>query len=151
MFALPPDPDPVMVNVNPAVYDYADSLMSDAVEVSEANMPPGPCAGTDVYVYDDAQGSSTRARGNLPGCRVFFTRTWRNDVWSIYTDRSYGLRDRRDTLSMLCTGATHELWHNRGRGHEPAPSVMTEYLEDATVPGYCRAWARKLLPRRHRA
>lgn len=150
MFAPPPQPDPELLRVAPASYVYADSLLREAVGVADlrnaAMGHPVACGGADVYVYDAASSASTEsARGDQPGCRVYFRRSFRDYVWSTYTNPRVSRDERRGALAELCAVATHERLHNAGYGHSADPTnIMAPVI--AVYPGGCVSWAREKLP-----
>lgn len=134
-------------NPAPATYVYADSLLREAVGVAdERNERMGhhaTCA-ADIYVYDPAPNSLDVARGEQPGCRIWFARAYRDEQWRVYTDRREALVDRREALVNVCTVAIHERLHNLGFGHT-ATGIMTPFV--TTRPGACVRWSRLKLPR----
>lgn len=140
-------PPPLIQNASVATNVYADALVRQAVAVGRirwAKMGKTYTCTPEVFSYDSPRENEV-ARASLPGCDLYFTRSFRNSIWDTYTNKFTDLWQRRDALSLLCKVAVHEEGHNFGLEHYPG-TVMDPITDSMAMPRSCLKWALKLLP-----
>jgi hypothetical protein len=141
-----------MENVEPAT----DGLLLAATEAGAIVwrlQGKSPCEPA-VFVYDEVYADTgepteaTAARASYPehGCNVWWERGY---VAQVRADLAYdgGLWNQRYQLASLCSVASHERGHNLGLRHAET-GLMASGATDDHVPEPCRAWARRMAPRR---
>lgn len=150
--------DPSITHAASATNMYADALLREATTVGIGYWRArgfGPNAAT-VEVYDEAGSPPAVARAQVGGDTVYFDRSYRDDIWGVYTDRLWPLHGRRTALKDLCQVATHETGHTVGwglralwpldaQGHASIGIMRSDH--NARIPA-CDRWAVLKLPRR---
>jgi hypothetical protein len=135
------------LRVAPASGVYADGLLRQAVGVADrfwaTHGRPLPCK-ANVLLYDaDAKDHRTEL-ATTPGCTIGFRRSYRDDLWDVYTDRSLPISARRDWLAGGCATAVHGRGHNLGLDDDRLHprSVMFWSSDRRKVPVECKRWAK---------
>lgn len=141
-----PDPiPPPMLNVAPASYAGADVLLRAALVVVDADV--GAFCPAELYVYDEADPVSA-ARGDTPGCRVYYRRGERNTWWWVWTDPARSHAERVDAAAYVCATLEHERLHNQGFNHTATGLMARAPIQPVDYPAACTTWARAITPER---
>jgi hypothetical protein len=142
-YGAPPEP----LRVAPASGMYADGLLRQAVGVADrfwaAHGRALPCQ-ANVLLYDAPVKDHSTELATTPGCMIGFRRSYRNDLWDVYTDRSLPISARRDWLAGACATAVHGRGHNLGLDDDRLHprSVMFWSSDRRKVPVECKRWAK---------
>lgn len=144
MIAPPPTP-PDMQQVTPAAHVYADALLRRSITVADRQwtLRYPPACPARVYVYTDVA-AGVAARATEPGCDVYFTREYRDNMWRTADDKRKSRRAREHAVSDLCGTSVHERGHNLGLPHGRG-TIMDTVTRKA--PAACRRWARWVIRR----
>jgi hypothetical protein len=138
---------PAPLRVAPASDVYADGLLRQAVGVADrfwaAHGRSLPCQ-APILLYDADAKDRTTELATTPGCTIGFRRSYRDDLWDVYTDRSLPVSARRDWLAGACATAVHGRGHNLGLDDDRLHprSVMYWSSDRRKVPVECKRWAK---------
>lgn len=144
--AAPADPiPPPMLNVAPASYAGADVLLRAALVVVDADV--GAFCPAELYVFDEADPVSA-ARGDTPGCGVYYRRGERNTWWWVWTDAYRSHAERVDAAAYVCATLEHERLHNQGFTHTATGLMARRPIQPVDYPAACVTWARAITPER---